>query len=1155
MLGLAVWDLKSFGSNNHKDFKSLIMSIGILGTFTGIFVGLVGFDTHDLLSSVPMLLDGLKTAFYTSIVGMGLAIALSIYQKGKSKTTENSEIDFIATQAHKLDELMHLRELTYINTALREIKTEFAKKEDFEKELKQMLKDIDVSLHKALETLASGASKELIKALEIVISDFNNNLKEQFGENFKQLNEATHNMLTWQEQYKEQILDTTSSMKMMQKTLQDTQESMLQATESIIVNKENLAQIQEYNKQNTHIQENLLKALQTLNVLEQSFEEKLKAISTLKDSSLEALKDSKDFIQSLQQAKQNLQEYLRNYEEKLLSFFEASCSRLDNTNMTLQSQNSEILESIKISYNDFKDTLQCANTEVLESFKEASKTSNDLAKVVNEDIEVKSRSILALNESFKNNADSMLEKLEIASNESINKATQMQKQMQTLYNEQFATLHTKMIDTTEVLQETLSNNANKLENFTKDSIQTLTNAFEERDKTLQNMLQNNYENIMKNIDALHQNFQEKISKDYQYMQDKILESSQTAYDFLKDCAKELEDSGKINLHTSIEITNKLAKEHINILQSMQEKNFTQIDENILKAMDCVIQMQETSIQTLTNLHTESLKKMEDSAKETTRETINSLSILHTEYKENIESNLQTIHDHLEKEIAILHEATKNTLQNMQDGLQTQHTKTTDSIVAVIKNSSQHFIQTSDDFVELLKGQYKRMNTTFDKQAQEMQEFLQTQTNTLNENLLAQNDNLKTTFGTQTEQLQQNLIKKGEILHEFLQTQTTCLDTNLQQMLNKFNKMLEHNYMNLSDMLEKDNNLIVKSLDSQAINLSNSLISSHQKLDDFLHSTYEKLTYNADSMLTKITNNSTTLSKNLGLTSDALKDNLQEIIDKLQKTNTESQKSYDEKLNYTLNAQQTILTDIQTKSQGFYDTIGKNLENFTHGLQTTSNDIHSNCQSILSDMNALRENNKNLSEESIKMVKETYAKFYTDLENNLNTLTQEFVGQFSSVMQKNGLLLQNFDDKISSFGKTLEDFEGSAKTSFENLNIHFKNLCVQYIKLMQASMQANIKNQAQATQELHKAIQTLEANVKTIAISSDLLLAKQKESLEAVVQHFKANTDEIVKQGALIHENLGVNLEALDSKMEQMTQSFASNYEWFLKKVKEIMGVA
>ncbi len=1155
MLALAVWDLKSFSSNNHKDFKSLIMSIGILGTFAGIFVGLLGFNTHDLLSSVPMLLDGLKTAFYTSIVGMGLAIALSIYQKGRSNAVENDELDFIATQAHKFDELLHLRELTHMSTSLHDIKNELTKKEDFEKDLKQMLKDIDISLHKALETLASGASKELIKALEIVISDFNTNLKEQFGENFKQLNEATHNMLTWQDNYKEQIIDNTNAMQAMRKTLQDAQDSMQQATESILANKENLMQIQHYNEQNHTIQERLLQALQSLNTLEQSFEEKLQAVASLKDSSLEALQGSKDFIQSLQHAKENLHEYLHHYEEQLLAFFEQSCKRLDTTNTTLQTQNEAILQSIRDTYQEFKDSLHTANMEVLESFKTASKTSNELAKVINDDIQIKSHAMMALNENFKNNADSMLEKLDITSNKSLEHAQQMQEQMRVLYDEKFAILNTKISHTTQVLQETLANNASNLEHFTKDSIQTLANAFEERDKTLQIMLQHNYEHITQNIDTLHQNFQDKVSKDYQYMQDKILESSQTTHEFLKDCAKELADSSKESLHTSIDMADTLAQEHMQTLQNMQERNITQIEKNLEYVKTFLTQTQEENVQTLTNLHTHTLERMETASRQTAQHTIDNLTQLHTTYKDHLESTMQTTHEYLHKEMTMLHETTRDTLHNMQEGLQTQHTKTTDSIAAVIKNSSQHFIQTSDDFVELLKGQYKRMNTTFDKQSQEIQEFLQTQTQALQESLLTQHENLQNTLGTQTEQLQHDLTQKGEVLHEFLQTQTTCLDTNLQQMLGKFNKMLEHNYMNLSEMLEKDNNLIVKSLDSQAIHLSNSLIQSHKKLDDFLHITYEKLTHNADSVLEKITGNTTTLSRNLTLTGDALKDNLQALIDKLQNTNTTSQKTYDERLEHILNTQQTIIADIQTKSQGFYETLGKNLHDFTQHFDTTSTNIHASCQNMLNDMQTLRENNQLLSQEALQQAKDSYKQFYDDLQTNFTTLTQGIAEQFGNVMQKNELLLQSVGEKMAHFGTTLSDFEVNAKTNFENLNTHFKNLCVQYIKLMQASMQANIKNQAQATEQLYKAVGAVEASVKSIATSSDMLLTKQKETFDIVVQHFKANTQEIVKQGALLHENLGTNLEALDSKMEQMTQSFAHNYEWFLKKVKEIMGVA
>ena len=50
-----------------------------------------------------------------------------------------------------------------------------------------------------------GASEAIIKALENSMEDFNNNLKEHFGENFKQLNEACEKMIQWQEEYKNQV--------------------------------------------------------------------------------------------------------------------------------------------------------------------------------------------------------------------------------------------------------------------------------------------------------------------------------------------------------------------------------------------------------------------------------------------------------------------------------------------------------------------------------------------------------------------------------------------------------------------------------------------------------------------------------------------------------------------------------------------------------------------------------------------------------------------------------------------------------------------------------------------------------------------------------------------------------------------------------------
>ena len=53
-----------------EQLPSFISTLGVLGTFAGITKGLMNFDTGDLDHSIPLLLDGMKTAFFTSLLGM-----------------------------------------------------------------------------------------------------------------------------------------------------------------------------------------------------------------------------------------------------------------------------------------------------------------------------------------------------------------------------------------------------------------------------------------------------------------------------------------------------------------------------------------------------------------------------------------------------------------------------------------------------------------------------------------------------------------------------------------------------------------------------------------------------------------------------------------------------------------------------------------------------------------------------------------------------------------------------------------------------------------------------------------------------------------------------------------------------------------------------
>jgi len=55
---------------------TILSSLGILGTFTGIAIGLYFFDVNNIDTSVPKLLEGLRLAFISSITGIVLTILI-----------------------------------------------------------------------------------------------------------------------------------------------------------------------------------------------------------------------------------------------------------------------------------------------------------------------------------------------------------------------------------------------------------------------------------------------------------------------------------------------------------------------------------------------------------------------------------------------------------------------------------------------------------------------------------------------------------------------------------------------------------------------------------------------------------------------------------------------------------------------------------------------------------------------------------------------------------------------------------------------------------------------------------------------------------------------------------------------------------------------
>lgn len=286
-----------------RELPTLLTSLGILGTFVGIVVGLMHFDPQNIDNSISSLLEGLKTAFVTSLVGMGSAILFKTLTAAPwlSKHREQEALvgagpdDILRAlldQNNRLDQLrnsisgaeetslvgqfrmmrvdgvdhhkemmrstadisasisgdektsllaklsdLHEDQNQKIIRAINDLRSSISGSEetslvgqfklmrmndhDHHKEMMEAINKYHLGFEKFseklwdeldefAEMLSKSATEQMMNALKEVISDFNKNLTEQFGDNFKALDASVKKLVDWQENYRVQLEQMSS---------------------------------------------------------------------------------------------------------------------------------------------------------------------------------------------------------------------------------------------------------------------------------------------------------------------------------------------------------------------------------------------------------------------------------------------------------------------------------------------------------------------------------------------------------------------------------------------------------------------------------------------------------------------------------------------------------------------------------------------------------------------------------------------------------------------------------------------------------------------------------------------------------------------------------------------------------------------------------
>lgn len=192
------------GYNSHSATQSpaILTSIGIFGTFLGVAMGLMEFNTDDIQSSVPGLISGLKTAFWTSIAGLLGALIIKfrhlvaiLRQRKVEEQYSQASITDLANLLGDIRESLSNSEASGLRSAI--------------ETLQHQQRDDMAGLGRALEgyqaRMVEASTGALISAIRAVMTDFNDKINVQYGDNFKELNRAVGRMLEWQENYKKEL--------------------------------------------------------------------------------------------------------------------------------------------------------------------------------------------------------------------------------------------------------------------------------------------------------------------------------------------------------------------------------------------------------------------------------------------------------------------------------------------------------------------------------------------------------------------------------------------------------------------------------------------------------------------------------------------------------------------------------------------------------------------------------------------------------------------------------------------------------------------------------------------------------------------------------------------------------------------------------------
>ena len=348
--------------SKESTLGNIASTIGVLGTFVGISIGLWKFNPNDITSSVPLLLSGMKIAFATSIIGM----TASIFMKYIALKNEDEE---------NIDDIIQL-----FNTMISESRNVNNTLIENQKQTENVLNKVSEIWSKHQENLTLELKNEIINLNDNTISKQEELIREfkKLGECFTFLNSGVNNLLIWQENYKETIENTKQELEIVIQTIHNTDKSIESISKNSSLIKENNENLSEVLKEINKTQNIIIQSNKSIIEISNEAKESIPQINEHFTNIDNRTKESTAYLQTaISENINNINIYLQKITEDVLA---RTTQSIYENNRQFKYEISEHITQCKMIVYSLKDLIPDINEHLLATQKRFNKTLLHLMK-------------------------------------------------------------------------------------------------------------------------------------------------------------------------------------------------------------------------------------------------------------------------------------------------------------------------------------------------------------------------------------------------------------------------------------------------------------------------------------------------------------------------------------------------------------------------------------------------------------------------------------------------------------------------------------------------------------------------------------------------------------------------------------------------------